>query len=91
MSRRSGAVPSPDKQSNATPSNDGSEKQKMLLSTDTGHFSMIRYVPYGPREPVILTRIPQSPPSRRLDHRIERLLRLSVLPTYPFIVILELL
>jgi CDP-diacylglycerol--serine O-phosphatidyltransferase len=44
MSRRSGVVPGPDKQSNATPSNDGSEKQKMLLSADTGHFSMVKYV-----------------------------------------------
>jgi hypothetical protein len=52
MSRRSGTVHSPDKQNNSTSSNDGSEKQKMLLSADTGHFSMIRYAPTRPHKSV---------------------------------------
>src|SRR2546421_609621 len=44
MSRRSGAVAGPEKANHVALTSDGSEKQKMLLSADTGHFSLIKYI-----------------------------------------------
>lgn len=45
MSRRTGVTNAGEKETTVEPTNNSQEKQAMLLAQDTGHFSMIRYLP----------------------------------------------
>lgn len=47
MSRRTVAADGSAKESSSAASNGAQEKQKMLLASDTGHFSLIRSVAIG--------------------------------------------